>query len=197
MNLTSIEGEDAAARLHFLDCAALLTLEDFRGARVVDVGSGAGFPGFPILLCEPSVRLTALDSTEKKVEFLRELAGELGVEAECLAARAEELAMTEEYRESFDIAVSRAVARLNILSELCLPLVRVGGRFIAMKSSSSDEEIDGARAAIEALGGRLETVREYRIPDTDIIRRAVIVVKTSQCDRKFPRRYAKIIKSPL
>ncbi len=196
-NITAIEGEDAAAKLHFLDCAALTALWDFKGKSVIDVGSGGGFPGIPILICEPTVNLTMLDSTEKKVGFTREVCRELGFEAESLCGRAEELALEPEHRERYDAAVSRAVAKLNVLSELCLPFVRVGGVFIAMKSAASGEEVREAEGAIAALGGELAETREYAIPGTDIVRRAVIIRKTAPTGKKYPRRYGKIVKKPL
>ena len=195
-NLTAIKGEEEAARLHFLDCLGLLKVRDFKNRRVVDVGSGGGFPGWPIKIAEPSVNITLVDSTEKKVNFLREVSEKLDLPAECVHARAEELS-TGEKRESYDIAVSRAVARLNILSELCLPLVKVGGAFISMKAADSDAEIAEAARAARLLGGGEPEVREYGIPGTDIIRRAVIIEKLEPTPKKYPRRYGAIKKAPL
>ena len=195
-NLTAIKGEEEAARLHFLDCLGLLKVRDFKNRRVVDVGSGGGFPGWPIKIAEPSVNITLVDSTEKKVNFLREVSEKLDLPADCVHARAEELS-TGEKRESYDIAVSRAVARLNILSELCLPLVKVGGAFISMKAADSDAEIAEAARAARLLGGGEPEVREYGIPGTDIIRRAVIIEKLEPTPKKYPRRYGAIKKAPL
>jgi 16S rRNA (guanine527-N7)-methyltransferase len=169
----------------------------FAGARVIDVGSGAGFPGVPLKIAEPSIRLTLLDATRKRVEFLKQLCGLLGIKADCIHARAEEYARDPEAREGFDIALSRAVARLNVLCELCLPLVRVGGLFIASKGSDSDGEIEEARGALATLGAELLSVPEYAIPGVDGIRRAVVIRKTSATPDAYPRRFARIKSKPL
>jgi len=195
-NLTAIKGEEDAARLHFLDCIGLVTVFDFAGKSVIDIGSGAGFPGLPLKITVPTIDLTMVDSTEKKVDFLREVSGEMNLDATCIHGRAEELATTD-MRESRDVAVSRAVARLNMLCELCLPFIKVGGHFVAMKSSDSDEEIAEAKAAISLLGGGNTRVVEYPLPGTDITRRAVIIEKVAPTPAKYPRRFAKIQKSPL
>ena len=138
MNLTAISGEEDSARLHFLDCAALLKEADFAGRRVIDVGTGAGFPGLALKVACPSIELTLLDSLDKRVRFLQTLCEKLGfADVQCLHARAEEA--PAELRQSCDIAVSRAVARLNLLCELCLPFVKVGGLFLAMKGPGAEE----------------------------------------------------------
>ena len=196
MNLTAIDGEEDSARLHFLDSAALLTLADFRGKSVIDVGSGAGFPGLALKVAEPDIRLTLLDSLEKRVRFLRALSDELGFDdVVCLHARAEEA--PPKLRESFDIACSRAVARLNLLCELCLPFVRVGGLFLAMKGPGAEEEAREAKTAIRLLGGELERIAVYPIPGTDTRHSAVVIRKVRQTETKYPRRWAQIKKQPL
>lgn len=196
MNLTAIKAEDEVARLHFLDSAALLKLLEFRNKTVVDVGTGAGFPGLPIRILEPSARVTLLDSLGKRVAFLREVCAELGLsDVACVHARAEEFAAAR--RESFDIAVSRAVASLPVLSELCLPLVKAGGTFLAMKSVDSDEELRAAESAIALLGGRVAVIRDYAIPGTEIVHRAVLVEKVRPTPKAYPRPFAKIKKEPL
>ena len=197
MNLTAITGEDNTARLHFLDSLALLGLCDFSGARVIDVGTGAGFPGLPIAIAEPSAEVTLLDSLGKRVDFLKEVCEKTHTDCTCLHARAEEAAREGALRESFDIGVSRAVARLNVLCELCLPFVKPDGVFIAMKAADSDEEISEAKGAIKKLGGGAPVIREYTIPGTDVVRRAVAVPKVSPTPEAYPRRFAKIQKSPL
>ena len=196
MNLTAIEGEEASARLHFLDCAALLTLADFRGKSVIDVGSGAGFPGLALKIAEPGVELTLLDSLDKRVHFLRETCDTLGFEdVRCLHARADEA--PADLRQAYDVAVSRAVARLNLLCELCLPFVKVGGLFAAMKGPGADEEVIDAKRAIRTLGGRLEAVARYTIPGTEVTHTAILIRKTSDTPARYPRRWAQMKKQPL
>lgn len=193
MNLTAITAPEAVAKLHFADCLSLLKVADFRNKSVIDIGCGAGFPGVPLKLGEPTVRLTLLDSLQKRVFWLRETLETMGVEATCVAARAEEYAF--DARERFDIAVSRAVARLSVLAELCLPFVRVGGCFLAMKSASAQEESDEARHAIAVLGGKLERVAEYEIDGAP--RRILVIHKDSPTPPRYPRRFAKIKQQPL
>ncbi len=195
MNLTAISGETETARMHFLDSAALLTLAELSGASVIDVGTGAGFPGLPLKICRPDIRLTLLDSLRKRIDFLSEVCGAIGFDdVQCIHARAEE---KMEMRESFDFAVSRAVARLNLLCELCLPFVKVGGAFIAMKGSGAKAEANEAGRAVSILGGRIEKICEYEIPETGIIHRAVIIRKEKPTPEKYPRRFAKMQKDPL
>ena len=194
MNLTAITEPEAVARLHFLDCLALLKLADFSGASVIDIGCGAGFPGVPLKIGEPSIRLTLLDSLGKRMRWLeQELLPELGLEAQCLTGRAEELCAGR--REQFDFAVSRAVARLNVLCELCLPYVRVGGRFLAMKGAMAADEAQEAAGAIRQLGGRMERVAEY--PVGDAVHRVVVIEKLRPTPPQYPRRYQKIKQQPL
>jgi len=196
MNLTAITDPDEVARLHLLDSAALLKVLDFRGKTVVDVGTGAGFPGLPIRILEPSARVTLLDSLGKRISFLQEVCDDLGLsDVTCVHARAEEFA--GEHRESFDVAVSRAVASLPLLAELCLPLVKAGGTFLAMKSVDSGEELNAAEKAIEILGGRLIDVRDYAIPGTAVSHRAVLIEKVRPTPPKYPRPFTKIKKAPL
>ena len=196
MNLTAISGEIDTANLHFLDSAALFSVVDLAGRSVIDVGSGAGFPGIPLKIISPAIDLTLIDSQKKRVDFLEELCSKLEIsDVKCLWARAEEA--PKHLRESFDVAVSRAVARLRVLCELCIPFVRTGGMFLAMKGSDPSEEIDEAQRAIAALGGKLQSVFEYMIPGTDICHTAVVIEKVSETPDIYPRRYAKIQKSPL
>ena len=194
MNLTAIREPDKVATLHFLDCMALLNVTDFREKSVIDVGCGAGFPGLPLKIAEPSIHLTLLDSLNKRVVWLRdELLPALEVEADCVSGRAEEYAAG--HREQYDIATSRAVARLNLLAELCLPLVRPGGYFLAMKGQDAAEEVQEAERAIRTLGGRVERIWEY--PVEDAVHRAVVIKKVSNTPAKYPRQFAKIKKQPL
>ena len=196
-NLTAITGPFEVARLHFLDSLALLNAAQFKNKRVIDVGSGAGFPGVPIKIAEQSVDLTLLDATGKRVDFLSELCSSLNLDAVCVLARAEDKAHEADMREKYDIAVSRAVARLNVLCELCLPFVRVGGIFIAMKGVDSPDEIEEARGAIATLGADHTDFFDYCLPGADITHRAVLINKTSETPDKYPRRFPKIKKAPL
>ena len=194
MNLTAITAPAEIARLHFLDSLSLLTLAEFREKRVLDVGCGAGFPGVPLKIGEPSVDLTLLDSTAKRMAWLSgELLPALGLEAERLTGRAEEL--IEGRREGFDLCVSRAVARLNMLCELCLPYVRVGGSFLAMKGAQAGDELAEAKTAIRTLGGELREIA--RVPIGDAIHRVVVIDKVQKTPAKYPRRFAKIKQQPL
>lgn len=195
MNLTAITEPEQVARLHFLDCIALLGAANFYGKTVIDVGCGAGFPGVPLKIAEPSIDLTLLDSLKKRMDWLESTLPELGIEAQCVAARAEEYALA--HREQYDIAVSRAVARLTMLAELCLPLVRVGGHFVAMKSADSDEELSQAARAIATLGGKVTRIWDYPVPGTDAVHRAVVITKVKATPKPYPRRFAKIKQQPL
>ena len=196
MNLTAITQPDQVATLHLLDCAALLPLSPLAGKAVIDVGTGAGLPGMVLALLTPDARFTLLDSLGKRIDFLQEVCDDMGLtHVTCVHARAEEFA--GQHRERYDVAVSRAVAQLNVLCELTLPLVKVGGRFIAMKSTSSDQEIAEARSAVAQLGGEIAAVRDYDVPQTDVRHRAVIIEKVKATPRQFPRSFARIKKSPL
>lgn len=196
MNLTAITQPEAVAQLHLLDSAALLQFADLSGKRVVDVGTGAGFPGMPLRILQDDFDLTLLDSLGKRIDWLRETCAALSLSrVTCVHARAEEFAAQK--REQFDFAVSRAVAQLNILSELALPLVTVGGQFIAMKSVDTEDELAAAKAAIKTLGGRIVRVKDYRIPTSEVVHRAVIIEKVSPTPAKYPRAFARIKKQPL
>lgn len=196
MNLTAITSESDVARLHFLDSCALTMFADFHGKRVIDVGTGAGFPGLPLRLVEPSLKLTLLDAQRKRVDFLRDMCDALKLSGvDCVQGRAEEYAAQN--RERFDLAVSRAVAALPVLVELCLPLVRVGGAFLAMKSVNCDAEVSAAAHAVQTLGGHVKQVSDYKIPGSDIPRRVIVVEKRRPTPHGYPRTFGKIKKNPL
>ena len=197
INLTSVSGAENVTQIHFLDSLALLTVTSFKNTKIIDIGSGAGFPGVPLKLAEPSVNLTLLDATGKRVDFLKELCSLLGISADFLHARAEDAAHEPDKREKYDICVSRAVAKLNILCELCLPFVKPKGLFIAMKSIDSEKELDAAKTAITTLGAQIYKCVDYRIPGTDIIHRAVLIQKNSKTPETYPRKFARIKKTPL
>lgn len=198
MNLTAITDPLQVARLHFLDSAALFLAGPLAGKRLLDVGAGAGFPGMVVKLLEPRVSLTALDSLKKRMDFLEEAARALGVEdARFVHGRAEELGRLPGWREEFDAVTARAVADLRVLCELCLPFVRVGGVFLAMKGRDSEEELEAALPALETLGGSVERKLDYALPGTDVTHRLLLIRKTAPTPDRYPRRFAKIQKSPL
>ena len=198
MNLTAIREEDKVAQLHMLDCAALLNYMDFNGKILIDVGTGAGFPGLPLKILCPSLDVTLLDSLNKRVDWLNEVSQELGLSGvRAIHARAEEQAQKKGFRDSFDFASARAVAELRLLCELCLPYVKVGGYFLSMKSVDSDQELEDAAHCIKLLGGRLHNIHDYTIPGTDISHRLVVIQKVAPTLKGYPRRWAKIQKEPL
>ncbi len=196
MNLTAVVNPEEVVKRHFLDCAAALSHLELDGKSMIDVGCGAGFPGVPAALLYPNTQVTLLDSLGKRIRFLQTCIEALQItNAEAIHARAEEFATTN--RQVFDIATSRAVARMNVLCELSLPLIRVGGVFAAMKSTSSDAELKEATHAIQVLGGMVEEVKEYTIPLTEIQQRIVIVRKMRETPQKYPRHFGKISTAPL
>lgn len=199
MNLTAITDPEGIARLHFLDSAALLPLcGGAAGKSLIDVGTGAGFPGLVLKILCPELKLTLLDSLGKRVNWLSQVARELGLkDVTCLHARAEEQALVKGYRDSFDLVTARAVADLRLLSELCLPYAKVGGTFLSMKSVDSGEELDRAAHAIKLLGGRLENITDCPIPGCDVTHRVVAIRKMAPTLKGYPRRWGKIQKEPL
>lgn len=198
MNLTAIREPEGVARLHMLDCAALLKYCDFRGKTLIDVGTGAGFPGLVLKILVPSLEVTLLDSLNKRLDWLSEVCGALGLtNVRTLHARAEEQALAKGFRDSFDFAAARAVADLRVLCELCLPYVKVGGRFLAMKSTGSDEELAGADHAVRLLGGRTASLEDYAIPGAGVTHRLVVMEKLAPTLKGYPRRWSRIQKEPL
>lgn len=193
MNLTAITDPAQVGRLHFLDSLTLLDLADFRGKQVIDVGCGGGFPGVPLKIACPEMELTLLDSLGKRMDWLAQILPGLGVEAQCVTARAEEAVAG--CRESYDFAVSRAVARLNVLCELCLPYVQVGGTFLAMKGAAAQAEVEQARGAIRRLGGEVEQLAAF--PQVGQEHAVVVIRKIRPTPAQFPRRFAKIKQQPL
>lgn len=197
INLTAITEPEEICVKHFLDSLLLLRKADLpQQARLIDVGTGAGFPGVPCALARPDLRLTLLDSLQKRVVFLQALTAELAIPADCLHARAEEAGRDPALREQFDCATARAVAHLRELSEYCLPFVKVGGCFAALKGGDVAEELSQSRQAIRLLGGQVEAVETYTLPDGSA-RSLICIRKISQCSTKFPRTAAKMKKQPL
>ena len=196
MNLTRITDPKEIAEKHLLDCASLLQAADFSKKSVVDVGCGAGFPGMPLHILCPSCELTLLDSLGKRIRFLQGCIDAMNLsDIEAVHARAEEIAA--KHREQYDFAVSRAVAQLNVLAELSLPLVKQGGAFIAMKSKDTNEELERAKKAIRLLGGEIEKIIDYTIPHTEITHRLVVIRKKNHTPKQYPRPFRKISASPL
>ena len=198
MNLTAIIRPRDVATLHMLDCAALLNCAGFQYKTLIDVGTGAGFPGLPLKILVPTLHVTLLDSQSKRVDWLEEAADYLGLDGVApIYGRAEEAGLNPELREQYDFATARAVADLRVLSELCLPFVKAGGYFLAMKGTECDAELDAARPAIHILGGEVEQCVDYAIPHTEVTHRVVVVKKYASTPSQYPRRWVKIQKSPL
>lgn len=193
MNLTAITQPEQVAKLHLLDSLSLLTLEDLKGKTVIDVGCGAGFPGVPVKIACPEMKLTLLDSLGKRMQWLETVLPTLGVAAECVTARAEEAVATR--RERYDIATSRAVARLNILLELTAPYVKVGGKVLAMKGMAAEEELNEAKNAIKKLGLQVEKVAQFPMDGT--AHTVIVLKKVAPTPAQYPRRFAKIKQNPL
>ena len=192
MNLTGITDDKGVANLHLLDSLTVMASGELEGKTLIDVGCGAGFPGVPLAIAS-GAKVTLLDSLGKRMKWLETILPQLGIEAECVTARAEEA--VADRRESYDFATSRAVARLNILLELTAPYVKVGGAVLAMKGALAKEELNEAQSAIKKLGLKLESVKEYPIDGTN---HAVIVLrKVSSTPKQYPRRFAKIKQAPL
>ena len=199
MNVTAITDDDGISRKHFCDCAFLAGLLPCEG-RMADIGCGGGFPSLPIAILRPSIKITAIDSTAKKVNYVAETASTLGLSnLSCIAMRAEDGAQDKKYRETYDIVTARAVASLSVLSELCLPYVRVGGSFFAMKGKGAHEELALAERAIKTLGGSVTAVHEFPLhTDGEVQTRYIVEIKkVAETSANYPRPYAKIKKKPL
>ncbi len=197
MNLTAITDPDGIAVKHFADSISVLSAAEIpQGAKILDVGTGAGFPGLPLLIMRPDIDLTMIDSTAKKLKYVENTVNELGLIATTLHTRAEEAGQSKEYREKFDFVCSRAVAALNVLCEYCLPFVKQNGLFIAMKGAKAQEEIDAAKAAIKTLGGKIVAEKSFSLSDGGE-RTLVVIKKISQVPPKYPRPSAQIAKKPL
>lgn len=193
MNLTAITEPDRVARLHLLDSLSVLRAAELRGKRLIDVGCGAGFPGVPLKIACPELELTLLDSLGKRMAWLERTLPALGVDAHCVNARAEDA--VRDCREEFDYAVSRAVARLNILLELTAPFVRVGGAVLAMKGAAAEEELSEAENAISQLGLQVEKTVEFPIDGG--VHWVIVLRKVRHTPPRYPRRFAKIKQLPL
>ena len=196
-NLTAIKEPDDVTVKHFADCLSIFKYVDIsENAKVIDVGTGAGFPGLVLKLYRPDIQMTFLDSTKKRLGFIENVLNECGIKGDILHMRAEEAAQLSKYREKYDFATARAVAALPVLSEYCLPFVKVGGNFVSMKSAESNEEISEAKKAINILGGKIEEDILFDLVE-NMPRRIIRIKKNSQTPTKYPRPSAQISKKPL
>lgn len=197
INLTAIVEPDEIVMKHFVDSFLLLNhIVIDKPFRLIDVGTGAGFPSLPCKIICDSMQLTMLDSLNKRIHFLNEVANEVGVRADCVHGRAEETGKLPDYREQFDYATARAVAHLRELSEYCLPFVKIGGTFVALKGYEIETELDEAKSAIKALGGQIVDVKKYELKDSG--KRAIVTIKKiSQTPTKYPRSFGKMKKQPI
>lgn len=199
MNLTAITEYEEVVDKHFIDSILLGSVKELSGKkRVIDVGTGAGFPGIPLKIVYPELEITLLDSLNKRVKFLDEVIEELGLTGiQAVHSRAEDLAQDAAHRQQYDICVSRAVANLSTLSEYCIPFVKQGGYFISYKSTQIEEELKQAKKAVQVLGGTLEQVETVQIPETTIERQFVMIRKTGTTPKKFPRKAGTASKTPI
>lgn len=206
MNLTAITEFKEVVDKHFVDSLALIALFGGQnetkaavlGKSMIDLGTGAGFPGIPLKIVFPELKIVLLDSLNKRIMFLNDVINELGLEnIDAYHGRAEEFGRQKNYREQFDFCVSRAVANLSTLSEYCLPFVKVGGSFIAYKSGSIEQEVNEARRAVRVMGGNLIEVKSFLLPQTDIERTLVHIKKSDQTPKAYPRKAGKPSKEPI
>ena len=199
MNLTSITEPVEVMDKHFVDSLAVKRIYDLnQKVSVIDVGTGAGFPGIPLKIVFPEIHIVLLDSLNKRVKFLKDVVEVLELQnVECIHGRSEDIGRTDEYREKFDLCVSRAVANLSVLSELCIPFVKSGGRFISYKAGKSAEEIEDAKTAVTKLGGKIRRVEEFSLPGTELERVFVEIEKIKETERKYPRKAGMPERMPL
>ncbi|MBE6014770.1 MAG: 16S rRNA (guanine(527)-N(7))-methyltransferase RsmG [Lachnospiraceae bacterium] len=199
MNLTSITEYGEVIKKHFVDSVSLISFYDFSKVEsIIDVGTGAGFPGIPLKIMLPDISVLLLDSLNKRVNFLNHVIENISLEnINAIHSRAEDAGLDPTYRERYDLCVSRAVANLSTLSEYCLPFVKVGGNFVSYKSADIKDELDSASKALSVLGGNLDKVEEFTIPGTDISRSFVFVNKCKKTGSKYPRKGALPKKHPL
>lgn len=199
MNLTGITRYEEVVEKHFVDSLSLVRMIDLSKVEtVIDVGTGAGFPGIPLKIMFPHLKLVLLDSLNKRIRFLNEVTDRLNLKnVKTIHGRAEEFARKKEYRERFDLCVSRAVANLSVLSEYCIPYVRIGGIFVSYKSGEIDDEVRSSENAIRQLGGKIEKVSKFELPGTDIGRSFVMVEKSEHTKKRYPRKSGIPAKEPL
>ncbi|MCB2356631.1 16S rRNA (guanine(527)-N(7))-methyltransferase RsmG [Clostridium estertheticum] len=199
INLTAIKEDEAIVQKHFIDSMKVFKFDQLKNAKnVIDIGTGGGFPGIPMKIIKPEVNIVLLDSLNKRIIFLNEVINRLDLKnIKAIHGRAEDFAQEKQYREKFDVAVSRAVANLTVLSEYCIPYVKVGGYFVAMKGPAVEEEIKLSKNAIRMLGGQIEHIEKVQIEGSDLNHNLVIIKKISQTHKKYPRKAGMVAKDPL
>ncbi|APC42506.1 16S rRNA (guanine(527)-N(7))-methyltransferase RsmG [Clostridium estertheticum] len=199
INLTAIKEDEAIVQKHFIDSMKVFKFDQLKNAKnVIDIGTGGGFPGIPMKIIKPEVNIVLLDSLNKRIIFLNEVINRLDLKnIKAIHGRAEDFAQEKQYREKFDVAVSRAVANLTVLSEYCIPYVKVGGYFVAMKGPAVEEEIKLSKNAIRMLGGQIEHIEKVQIEGSDLKHNLVIIKKISQTHKKYPRKAGMVAKVPL
>jgi len=199
INITSIENDEEIFIKHFLDSILLLDKDNWNSSKkIIDIGTGGGFPGLPLKIVNDNFKVTLLDSLRKRIDFLQEVVNNLNLsDVDLIHGRAEDFGRDNQYREQYDICVSRAVAPLNVLSEYCMPFVKVGGYFAAYKSENISEEIESSKSAVEKLGGEIAEIKEISLPHTDIVRKIVIIKKLKETSKIYPRKAGKPSKDPL
>jgi 16S rRNA (guanine527-N7)-methyltransferase len=199
MNLTGITEREQVYEKHFYDSITVAEASGFNeAASLADIGSGAGFPSLPLKIVFPHLRITIIDALAKRIRFLEEVVGQLGLsDVSCIHGRAEEVARKAEHRDRYDIVTARAVARLAVLNEFCLPFVRTGGRFIAMKGSDIEQELEESRYSTEKLNGSLQDVLRFTLPGEGSERHLIVIAKTSSTPKAYPRKPGTPLKEPL
>jgi len=199
VNLTAIVEDSEIIKKHFVDSIKVFKFEKLKNAsRIIDIGTGGGFPGIPMKIVNPNSKVVLLDSLNKRINFLNEVIKELSLEnIETIHGRAEDFAKDNKFREKFDVAVSRAVANLTVLSEFCLPYVKVGGYFVALKGPAIEEEMKDAKNAIKILGGQVEKILEVDIEGSDLNHNLVVIKKIKETPGKYPRKAGMVTKNPL
>ena len=198
MNITALTTVEKIIPLHYADCCKIASYVP-QNATVIDIGCGGGFPILPLAIIRPDLKLVGLDSTDKKVRYMQKTADTLGLHIETISGRAEDIAKKTEYRDFFDISISRAVARLNILDELCLPFVKIGGKFIALKGAAGQEEMDEIKSGVSKLGGKIDFIQEFDLFMTEESEKRTVIVIDKECPTpiQYPRAFGVIKKKPL